>query len=147
MDIDKIELNSKIPDSVSYTFLKEKETDTLNLWLSRNSFDSLNFNLIEKDTIKLTTVKFDRKRDTLIDSLRISSKTANILHLKESFKLSYNIPIYKIVDSLINIRNIDSLLIAFRTSINKDEEELDIIFEASPSDEYNINLYPNAIVI
>ena len=146
MDIDKIELNSKIPDSVNYTFLKEKETDTLNLWLSRNNFDSLNFNLIEKDTIKLTTVKFDRKRDTLIDSLRISSKTANILHLKESFKLSYNIPIYKIVDSLINIRNIDSLLISFKTRINKDEEELDIIFEASPSDEYNINLYPNAIV-
>ena len=146
LDIDKIELNSKIPDSVSYTFLKEKDTDTLNLWLSRNSFDSLNFNLIEKDTIKLTTVKFDRKRDTLIDSLKISTKTANILHLKESFKLSYNIPIYKIVDSLINIRNIDSLLIAFRTRINKDEEELDIIFEASPSDEYNINLYPNAIV-
>ena len=146
LDIDKIELNSKIPDSVNYTFLKEKETDTLNLWLSRNNFDSLNFNLIEKDTIKLTTVKFDRKRDTLIDSLRISSKTANILHLKESFKLSYNIPIYKIVDSLINIRNIDSLLISFKTRINKDEEELDIIFEASPSDEYNINLYPNAIV-
>ena len=146
LDIDKIELNSKIPDSVSYTFLKEKDTDTLNFWLSRNSFDSLNFNLIEKDTIKLTTVKFDRKRDTLIDSLRISSKTTNILHLKESFRLSYNIPIYKIVDSLITIRNIDSLLIAFRTSINKDEEELDIIFEASPSDEYNINLYPNAIV-
>lgn len=146
LDIDKIELNSKIPDSVSYTFLKEKETDTLNLWLSRNSFDSLNFNLIEKDTIKLTTVKFDRKRDTLIDSLRISSKTANILHLKESFKLSYNIPIYKIVDSLISIRNIDSLLISFKTRINKDEEELDIIFEVSPSDEYNINLYPNAIV-
>ena len=89
LDIDKIELNSKIPDSVSYTFLKEKDTDTLNFWLSRNSFDSLNFNLIEKDTIKLTTVKFDRKRDTLIDSLRISTKTANILHLKESFKLSY----------------------------------------------------------
>ena len=146
LDIDKIELNSKIPDSVSYTFLKEKDTDTLNFWLSRNSFDSLNFNLIEKDTIKLTTVKFDRKIDTLIDSLRISSKTTNILHLKESFRLSYNIPIYKIVDSLITIRNIDSLLIAFRTSINKDEEELDIIFEASPSDEYNINLYPNAIV-
>lgn len=146
LDIDKIELNSKIPDSVSYTFLKEKETDTLNLWLSRNSFDSLNFNLIERDTIKLITVKFDRKRDTLIDSLRISSKTANVLHLKESFKMSYNIPIYKIVDSLISIRNVDSLLISFKTRINKDEEELDIIFEVSPSDEYNINLYPNAIV-
>ena len=146
LKLDRIELISKIPDSVSYTFLKEKETDTLNLWLSRNSFDSLNFNLIEKDTIKLTTVKFDRERDTLIDSLRISSKTTNILHLKDSFKLSYNIPIHKIVDSLINIRDIDSLLVEFKTKINNYEEELDIIFEASPSDEYSINLYPNAIV-
>jgi len=146
LKLDRIELISKIPDSVSYTFLKEKETDTLNLWLSRNSFDSLNFNLIEKDTIKLTTVKFDRERDTLIDSLRISSKTTNILHLKDSFKLSYNIPIHKIVDSLINIRDIDSLLVEFKTKINNYEEEIDIIFEASPSDEYSINLYPNAIV-
>ena len=146
LKLDRIELISKIPDSVTYTFLKEKETDTLNLWLSRNSFDSLNFNLIEKDTIKLTTVKFDRERDTLIDSLRISAKTTNILHLKDSFKLSYNIPIHKIVDSLINIRDIDSLLVEFKTKINNYEEELDIIFEASPSDEYSINLYPNAIV-
>ena len=44
-----------------------------------------------------------------------------------------------------DIRNIDSLLISFKTRISKDEEELDIIFEVSPSDEYNINLYPNAI--
>ena len=146
LKLDRIELISNIPDSVNYTFLKERETDTLNLWLSRNSFDSLNFNLIEKDTIKLTTVKFDRERDTLIDSLRISSKTTNILHLKDSFKLSYNIPIHKIVDSLINIRDIDSSLVEFKTKINNYDEELDIIFEASPSDEYSINLYPNAIV-
>ena len=31
MDIDKIELNSKIPDSVSYTFLKEKDSDYTNI--------------------------------------------------------------------------------------------------------------------
>ena len=145
LDLDKIKIESNIPDSVNYVFIKEKETDTLNLWLSRNSFDSLNFSLIETDTIKLTTVKFDRKRDSLIDSLNINSKTVNVIHLKESFKISSNIPLNKIEDSLITIRDIDSLIIPFTTSINDRLDEIDIDFEVSPSDDYNIFIKPRAI--
>ena len=145
LDLDKIKIESNIPDSVNYVFIKEKETDTLNLWLSRNSFDSLNFSLIETDTIKLTTVKFDRKRDSLIDSLNISSKTLNVIHLKESFKISSNIPLNKIEDSLITIRDIDSLIIPFTTSINERLDEIDIDFEVSPSDDYSIFIKPRAI--
>ena len=145
LDLDKIKIESNIPDSVNYVFIEEKETDTLNLWLSRNSFDSLNFSLIETDTIKLTTVKFDRKRDSLIDSLNISSKTANVIHLKESFKISSNIPLNKIEDSLITIRDIDSLIIPFTTSINDRLDEINIDFEVSPSDDYSIFIKPRAI--
>ena len=145
LDLDKIKIESNVPDSVNYVFIKEKETDTLNLWLSRNSFDSLNFSLIETDTIKLTTVKFDRKRDSLIDSLNISSKTVNVIHLKESFKISSNIPLNKIEDSLITIRDIDSLIIPFKTSINDRLDEVDIDFEVSPSNDYSIFIKPRAI--
>ena len=145
LDLDKIKIESKIPDSVNYVFIKEKETDTLNLWLSRNSFDSLNFSLIETDTIKLTTVKFDRKKDSLIDSLNVSPKTVNVIHLKESFKISSNIPLNKIEDSLITIRDIDSLIIPFTTSINDRLDEIDIDFEVSPSDDYSIFIKPRAI--
>ena len=145
LDLDKIKIESNIPDSVNYVFIKEKETDTLNLWLSRNSFDSLNFSLIETDTIKLTTVKFDRKRDSLIDSLNLSPKTVNVIHLKESFKISSNIPLNKIEDSLITIRDIDSLIIPFTTSINDRLDEIDIDFEVSPSDDYSIFIKPKAI--
>ena len=145
LDLDKIKIESNIPDSVNYVFIKEKETDTLNLWLSRNSFDSLNFSLIETDTIKLTTVKFDRKRDSLIDSLNLSPKTVNVIHLKESFKISSNIPLNKIEDSLITIRDIDSLIIPFTTRINDRLDEIDIDFEVSPSDDYSIFIKPRAI--
>ena len=145
LDLDKIKIESNIPDSVNYVFIKEKETDTLNLWLSRNSFDSLNFSLIETDTIKLTTVKFDRKRDSLIDSLNLSPKTVNVIHLKESFKISSNIPLNKVEDSLITIRDIDSLIIPFTTSINDRLDEIDIDFEVSPSDDYSIFIKPRAI--
>jgi uncharacterized protein (DUF2141 family) len=145
LDLDKIKIESNIPDSVNYVFIKEKETDTLNLWLSRNSFDSLSFSLIETDTTKLTTVKFDRKRDSLIDSLNISPKTVSVIHLKESFKISSNIPLNKIEDSLITIRDIDSLIIPFTTSINDRLDEIDIDFEVSPSDDYSIFIKPRAI--
>ena len=120
-------------------------SDTIYLWLSNNSFDSLNFNLIEKDTTKLSTIKFDRKRDTLIDSLNVSAKTVNVIHLKESFKLSSNIPIKKIEDSLISIRDIDSILVPFVSSVNDNLDEIDIKFEVSPSDNYRILILPNAI--
>ena len=145
IDLKKIEINSVIPDSVEYTYTKEVMRDTIYLWLSNNSFDSLNFNLIEKDTTKLSTIKFDKKRDTLIDSLNISAKTVNVIHLKESFKLSSNIPIKKIEDSLISVRDIDSILVPFVSSVNDNLDEVDIKFEVSPSDNYRIIILPNAI--
>ena len=145
LDLKKIEINSVIPDSIDYTYTKEVMSDTIYLWLSNNSFDSLNFNLIEKDTTKLSTIKFDRKRDTLIDSLNVSAKTVNVIHLKESFKLSSNIPIKKIEDSLISVRDIDSILVPFVSSVNDNLDEIDIKFEVSPSDNYRILILPNAI--
>jgi len=145
LNIKNIEIESSLPDSVQYTFTKESEKDTLVFWLSRNSFDSLNFNLIEKDTTKLVTVKFDRARDTLIDSLSISPKTANVIHLRETFKLSSNIPLIKIRDSLITIIDIDSLIVPFTTSISDNLDEVDIEFEVSPSDSYRVSILPEAI--
>ena len=145
LDFSRLVIDSNLPDSVDYIFTKEIEKDTIYVWLTKNSFDSLNFNLIEKDTIKLTTVKFDRKRDTLIDSLSISAKTANVIHLRESFKLSTNTPIKKIEDSLITVRDIDSILVPFVSSINDNLDEIDIKFEVSPTDNYTIFILPNAI--
>ena len=145
LDLKNIEIESSIPDSVQYTYTKERESDTLIFWLSKNSFDSLNFNLIEKDTTKLVTVKFDRAKDTLIDSLSINPKTSNVIHLKETFKLSSNIPLKKIEDSLITIRDIDSLIIPFTTSINDNLDQIEIEFEVSPSDNYKVFILPEAI--
>ena len=145
LDFSRLVIDSNLPDSVDYIFTKEIEKDTIYIWLTKNSFDSLNFNLIEKDTIKLTTVKFDRKRDTLIDSLSISAKTANIIHLRESFKLSTNTPIKKIENSLITVRDIDSIIVPFVSSVNDNLDEIDIKFEVSPTDNYTIFILPDAI--
>ena len=145
LDMDKIKIESNIPDSVNFVFTKEKDIDTLNLWLSKNSFDSLNFKLVESDTTKLTTVKFDRKKDSLMDSLNLSPRTINVIDLNESFKISSNIPIDNVEDSLITVRDIDSLVIPFSTKINSELNEVFISFDVSPSDKYNILIKPNAI--
>ena len=146
LDLDKISLASKIPDSVEYLFTKEKCKDTINFWLSRNSLDSLEFKLKEIDTIKTLTVKFDRSKDSLIDSLEMTKITESVIGLKEIFKLSSNLPIREISDSLIFIRNIDSVLIPFKSSINNNLDEITLDFEVKPQDDYSIYILPNAIV-
>ena len=146
LDLSKISLISKIPDSVNYLFSKEQDKDTLNLWLSKNSIDSLEFNLKEIDTIKTLTVKFDRKKDSLIDSLSIASITKSVIGLKEKFKLSSNLPLREISDSLIFIRNLDSILIPFKSSINNNLDEISIDFDVKPQDEYSVYILPNAII-
>ena len=48
-------------------------------------------------------------------------------------------------DSLITVRDIDSLVIPFSTEINSQLNEVFISFDVSPSDKYNIFIKPNAI--
>ena len=146
LDLEKISLISKIPDSVNYILTKEQDKDTLHFWLSKNSIDSLQFNLKEIDTIKTLTVKFDRRKDSLIDSLNISSITKSVIGLKEKFKLASNLPIDQISDSLIFVRDIDSILIPFKSSINNNLDEISLDFEIKPKDEYSIDILPNAII-
>ena len=146
LDLSKISLISKIPDSVNYLFTKEQDKDTLHFWLSKNSLDSLEFDLKEIDTIKTLTVKFDRRKDTLIDSLNISNITKTVIGLKEKFKLSSNLPLNVVSDSLIFIRDIDSTLIPFKSSINNNLDEISLDFDLKPQDEYSIYILPNAII-
>jgi len=146
LDLEKFSLISKIPDSVNYILTKEQDKDTLHFWLSKNSIDSLQFNLKEIDTIKTLTVKFDRRKDSLIDSLNISSITKSVIGLKEKFKLASNLPIDQISDSLIFVRDIDSILIPFKSSINNNLDEISLDFEIKPKDEYSIDILPNAII-
>ena len=146
LDLSKISLVSKLPDSINYLFTKEKDKDTINFWLSKNSLDSLEFKLKEVDTIKTLTVKFDRSKDSIIDSLRISDITKSVIGLKEKFKLSSNLPVKKISDSLIFIRDIDSTLIPFKSSINNNLDEVTLDFDVKPQDDYSIYILPNAII-
>ncbi|MBT57026.1 MAG: hypothetical protein CMC54_00800, partial [Flavobacteriaceae bacterium] len=102
--------------------------------------------LQEIDTIKTLSIKFNRAKDTLIDSLRVSQKTRSIIDLNEKFKLSSNLPINKVSDSLIFIKNIDSILVPFKSIINKNLDELTLDFNVEPKNDYSVNLLPNAII-
>ena len=146
LDSEKISIKSEIPDSINFIFNKEIDKDTIYLWLSKNVLDSLEFQLQEIDTIKTLSIKFNRAKDTLIDSLRVSQKTRSIIDLNEKFKLSSNLPINKVSDSLIFIRNIDSILVPFKSIINKNLDELTLDFNVEPKDDYSVNLLPNAII-
>ena len=60
--------------------------------------------------------------------------------------MSSNLPIREISDSLIFIRDIDSTLIPFKSSINGNLDEVTLDFDVQPQDDYSIYILPNAIV-
>ena len=79
------------------------------------------------------------------DSLILSPSSNSVLELNDSFKIYSNIPISEIDEDKIQILNKDSVSVPFTVQINKNKFDVDFYFEVLPNDNYNLDLFPNAI--
>ena len=136
------EMISAVPDSFETLLTKNKKTDTLNYWFKGAELDSLKFNFIVQDTLRTDNVQF---RNPVADSLVIKPITQGELKLTEKFILSANLPIVKVDPAFVAVTNIDTLAVPFAMDINENFDEVTIDFEVLPSDQYTINLLPNAL--
>ncbi len=136
------EMISAVPDSFETLLTKNKKTDTLNYWFKGAELDSLKFNFIVQDTLRTDNVQF---RNPVADSLVIRAITQGELKLTEKFILSANLPIVKVDPAFVAVTNIDTLAVPFAMDINENYDEVTIDFEVLPSDQYTINLLPNAL--
>lgn len=142
-DKDAIEVKSKVPKNFRYLINKNRETDTLNFWFRGDKLDSLKFTIKQEDTTRLFNVKFKKE---LRDSLEISVITESIMGLLDSFKIESNLPLVKINLDLINIKGLDSLLVPYKASLDKNYDRLSLFYDWLPNDNYKIELLPNALI-
>ena len=142
-DKDAIEVKSKVPKNFRYLINKNRETDTLNFWFRGDKLDSLKFTIKQEDTTRLFNVKFKKE---LRDSLEISVMTKSIMGLLDSFKIKSNLPLVKINLDLINIKGLDSLLVPYKASLDKNYDRLSLFYDWLPNDNYKIELLPNALI-
>jgi uncharacterized protein (DUF2141 family) len=136
-----IKLLSDAPEDFTSTLTKEAEKDTLNYWYRpKLEVDSLVF---EVTNAKFTDTVVVRIKDFKADSL-VFNPMASTLKLQESFRLSTSVPLESLDATKVQVLDKDSL--ALETSIKIDEFNsiVELEFEKTEKNNYNIQLLPGA---
>ncbi|PRX56667.1 Ig-like domain-containing protein [Flagellimonas meridianipacifica] len=139
-----IESLTDLPDSVRTTILKERETDTLNYWLTPTDLDSIIFLvqnkvLDQKDTFTVKTRKLE------LDSLRLTNSVSGKFGFEEIFSLSANTPIVAVDTSHVEVFVSDSIPYDYGYAVDSVKNQIDFAFEKEPNQTYKFNFNPGAI--
>lgn len=121
----------------------DKEKDTLHYWYRNYDKDSISFELRNQVVLDSVRIKLFEKE---IDSLKLKSSVTGALHLRDTLKISTNVPVEKIDTTKISFLDKDSLKISYQIIISKDKKDLLFDFEKSFDNKYSLELLPGAII-
>jgi len=133
-----------LPDSVKTVFLKDRETDTINYWLTPTDIDSIIFT-ITNDKLQLIDTFTIKTRKLPSDSLILTPKPSGKLNFEERFSMLANTPIQKIDTTKIAILDQDTIQIPFSVKIDTIKNKLDFDFEINANQKYSVVTLPGAI--
>ncbi|WP_222982090.1 Ig-like domain-containing protein [Flagellimonas meishanensis] len=139
----KIETLTVLPDSVRTKIIKDRETDTLNYWLTPTDLDSILFTVSNTalDIVDTFTVK---TRKLPLDSLQISPSKNGKFSFEDTFSLLANTPITAVDTTKIGFF-IDSLAAPYRYSLDSIGNKVDFEFAVEPNLRYAMYLLPGAV--
>ncbi len=138
-----IESLTELPDSVSTLILKDRETDTLNYWLSPTDLDSIVFQvrntvLDQSDTFTVKT------RKLALDSLKISNNARGKFGFEDTFSVFGSTPIIKVDSSKIDFFVSDSVPYPYTFALDSMKSKIDFDFEKEPNQSYKFSILPGA---
>ena len=135
----KIENGNNLNSVVTF----DKEKDTLYVWLENSNYDSLNFEITNKDYEKSYVFKF-QKKELGKDSLQLKQQS-QILELSDKLSLESTTPLININNEKIEVYDRDSIPISFEV-ILENYTNLILDFEVLPNDIYYVHITPNAVI-
>ena len=141
----KVILDSTFQAKSNGFFTRDREKDTLHYWFTpQEELDSLVLQFEEKDSLRPFTVKPFR---LVKDSLEIAIVPGNnqSLNFLDTLKIKSNLPIVSVDNDYIQIFDLDTLEVPFRTWIDENKDYIYFDFDKLPNDTYRLQLLPNAI--
>lgn len=139
----RIQPLTELPDSVRTMILKDRETDTLNYWLTPTDLDSIIFTVTNPKLEKIDTFTL-KTRKLPLDTLELRSSKSGKLNFEDSFSLLANTPIVGLDTSKIAFF-VDSLLGSYSYQLDSINSKIDFEFDMEPNQNYTFNLLPGAI--
>jgi len=138
-----IKLISQLASPIETHITKKKDIDTLSFWFKpKIEADSLLFEL-SKESFRDTLITKLRKLQ--VDSLSFNSESGPVLVIGKPFEFSSNIPIETFDESLVTIRDKDSIEVPFLSAINRQKTKMSLSFDTKEDDQYRIQILPTAI--
>ena len=143
LDSVKVNVLGDTPPDLKTRFLKEKDKDTLNIWVTPFfEQDSLVFYL-KNNGISDTIVS--RYKDQYRDSLRVQMKNSNTLKLSENVVLTANNPMEEFNAEKVKIVDQDTVEIDFKETMDTIKNEIQLLFEKKEEKSYALQILPEAI--
>ncbi|MDO9261208.1 MAG: Ig-like domain-containing protein [Flavobacteriaceae bacterium] len=138
----KVKLVTKTPESFQSHISFDKKKDSLYFWHSPIKADSLSFEVSNLQYLKKYSVKIGKAKK---DTLKIGSNSIGMLHLRDQFKLTSNIPLEKINISNIKLYQKDTLKTTFTARISDQKDEIIFDFDKKQFTSYKLKIYPKTI--
>ena len=145
VEIPEVSLLTQLPDSVRTLLSKEPQKDTLNLWITPYSADSLMFEVrhpkIETlvDTFSLKPVNAAR------DSLTFSWSPGQSLNFTDTVFLNASLPLQSLDTSLFHMMDSDSLPVAFESQLDTLQNRVRLDFDKEPNQTYFLEVLPGGL--
>lgn len=137
----------EIPEGYEYLWQKDTKKDSLNYWFQPafdiEKTDTLRF--IAKNGAKIDTLNV-KLRDLYADSLQVNLMHKNTITIRDSIKLQTNTPIVSFDAEKVEIIDKDSLVIKTTSFIDFDKNEVALVFDKTEEQSYKIKILPDAFL-
>ena len=140
LDSLSLELLNPKPEGYVSRIIKDAKTDSLYYWYNiKPESDSLSFEIVTpttRDTLLARLTTLER------DSLQVSAESGAI---NKNFKFKANTPIVEHNEEFISIMDQDSSNVEFTSSFDPLKNEIELMFDKTPENNYQILALPGAI--
>jgi len=141
----KFDILTPLPKEFSYLVNSNRETDSLNFWFKGPALDSLQFSFPMRDTL-LTKTVYLKQEEPLADSLVVSPQTKGNLSLTSPYMIMSNLPIINTDSTKVTVFGKDSIPLPVGLKVIENYDRIAIDFKVLPNDNYDITLFPEALV-
>jgi uncharacterized protein (DUF2141 family) len=138
----EIEVLSEKSESFRSFYVKDREKDTVNYFMSGYEKDSISLLVLGKGTRDTVNIRLGEEE---IDSMKIGFSNFGVLHPRDTFKVLSNVPIMEIDSSKFKFIDSDSLRVPFQFRFSEERERLFLMFEKEFQQEYQLSADPGGL--
>lgn len=141
----KVTLMTQLPDSVRTLIAREPGKDSLNLWITPFSADSLMFEVRHPDLESRVDTFSLKPVNALQDSLSFSWSPRQALNFTDTVFLRATLPLRSVDTSLFQLMDADSLPVSLESHLDTLENRVRLEFTKDPNQTYSLQVLPGGL--